>query len=338
MSTLVDAAGRVRFGLFAEPIQHVNHRDFVWTDPFGRPRGRLARHVGFKQFQFLGGLSEGLVFGCAVADLKWVATAFVYAYAPETRRLGAVSRQSLFARAARFDQHPESGTTTFAAGGTRIRMEAAPATRTRQLVVEDARIVIDAVFSEADPPLTPLCICTRAGVNGWVYARKTAGQRVTGTLRWDGRTHDLGALDVRGHHDWSAGYMRRQTFWNWGCLAGRTGDGRVVGLNVSCGVNETSFTENGFWLDGQLHKLDTVHFEYDRRDLLHPWRLTSFDGRLALDFQPENRHSERANVGLLATDFHQVVGRYRGRLDTAAGERVDVDGLLGYAEHHYTKW
>ena len=132
--------------------------------------------------------------------------------------------------------------------------------------------------------------------------------------------------------------MRRHTFWNWGCLAGRTADGRVVGLNVSCGVNETSFTENCFWIDGRLHKLDTVHFDYDRRNLLAPWRLTSFDGRLALDFAPESRHAERQNVGLLAADFHQLVGRSHGRLDTPAGERVAINGLLGYAEHHSARW
>jgi len=336
---LIDPAGRVRVGIFPEPVLEVNHRDFPLTDPFGRARGRLARHFAFKQFEFLGGLAEGLVFGCAVADLKWVGTAFVYCYEPATRRVGARSLRRLLARGVRFSQAPETGTTVFHAGRTRISMRASATPRERRLVVEGAGgIDIDAVFDEEEPPLTPLRICTPAGVAGWVYARKSAGQRVTGSVRWDGRRYDLGALDVRGHHDWSAGFMRRHTFWNWGCLAGRLADKRVVGLNVSCGVNETSFTENCFWLDGRLHKLDTVHFDYDRRDLLRPWRLTSFDGRMALAFEPESRHAERGNAGLVATDFHQLVGRYHGRLDTAAGERLAIDGLLGYAEHHYAKW
>src|SRR5262249_61243473 len=97
---------------------------------------------------------------------------------------------------------------------------------------------------------------------------------------------------------------------------------------------DRSSPENCVWLDGRLHKLDTVHFDYDRRDVLRPWRLTSFDGRLALEFQPESRHAERVNAGIVATDFHQLVGRYRGRLDTAAGEGVTIGGLPGYAGQH----
>src|SRR5262245_34304714 len=82
---LVDAAGEVRFGLFRMPIVRVNADDYRLTDPFGRPRGRLARRFAYKQFQFLGALSEDLVFGCAIADLRFVATAFVYAWDPRTR-------------------------------------------------------------------------------------------------------------------------------------------------------------------------------------------------------------------------------------------------------------
>ena len=132
--------------------------------------------------------------------------------------------------------------------------------------------------------------------------------------------------------------MRRETFWNWSCLAGCLADGRVVGLNAACGVNDTSFTENCFWLDGVLHKLDTVAFEYDRRDLLRPWRVRSFDGRLDLAFHPEAEHVERFNAWIVATNFRQLVGRYDGWLTTAGGERLRIERLLGYAEAQYALW
>ena len=119
---------------------------------------------------------------------------------------------------------------------------------------------------------------------------------------------------------------------------GRLADGRSVGMNVSCGVNETSFTENCFWVDGALHKVDTVAFAYDRRDLMRPWQLRSADGRVDLTFTPEGQHAERVNAWVVATDFHQLFGRYRGRLTTAAGAAVPIDGLLGYAESHYARW
>ena len=339
MNRLIDAAGDARLGIFAEPIDEVNYRDFELLSPFGKRVGRLRRHFAFNQFQFLGALSEQLVFGCAMADIKYVGTAFVYCYEPATRRFTEYSFQQPLARGMRFDQLPESGCSVFRTGGNRIEMSASTRPRHRRLVVElRSGVAIDAVFSEEDPALQPMFICTPAGATGWVYARKTAGHAVSGTLRWEGREFDLAAIGMRGHHDWSAGYMRRQTFWNWGCLAGRAADGRIVGMNVSCGVNETSFTENCFWLDGQLHKLDTVLFEYDRRDLMRPWRLTSFDGRLQLSFRPEGRHSENINAWVVASNFNQLVGRYDGWLQTAAGERIAISNMLGYAERHYAKW
>ena len=339
MHRLIDSAGDARFGIFTEPIDEVNYRDFELLSPFGKRVGRLRRHFAFNQFQFLGALSEQLVFGCAMADIKYVGTAFVYCYEPATRRFAEHSFQQPLARGMRFDQFPETGTSVFDAAGNRIEMTARTQPRQRRLVAElRSGVAIDAVFSEEDPPLQPMFICTPAGATGWVYARKTAGHALSGTLRWEGRTFDLAAIGARGHHDWSAGYMRRHTFWNWGCLAGRTADGRVAGMNVSCGVNETSFTENCFWIDGRLHKVDTVFFEYDRRDLMRPWRLSSFDGRLQLAFRPEGRHSESINAWIVASNFNQLVGRYDGWMETAAGERIAISNMLGYAETFAKLW
>jgi hypothetical protein len=337
-SRLVGADGAVRLGIFAEPIDVVNHGDFVFRDPFGKPRGRLARHFGYHQFQFLGGMSERLVFGCAIIDTRFVGTAFVYCYDPATRRRVERSVRRPLGIGIQCVDTPEVGTMTFGAGGARFAMHAGAAPRERRLEVAAGPIEIDAIFSEETPPMEPMRLCTRAGATGWVYARKTAGLGMRGTLRWDDATYDLGALDIYGHHDWSAGFMRSETFWNWGCLAGRAVDGRVAGLNVSCGVNETSVTENCFWVDGRLHKVDTVAFDYDQRDLMKPWRLGSADGRVDLAFTPEGMHVERLNALVLATNFHQLFGRFTGTLTTAAGERLAIASVLGFCEDHYAKW
>ena len=63
--------------------------------------------------------------------------------------------------------------------------------------------------------------------------------------------------DYQALIDWTAGYMRRHTYWNWTATACRLPDGRILGLNLSCGVNETSFTESYFLLDGQMTKVDS---------------------------------------------------------------------------------
>jgi uncharacterized protein DUF2804 len=337
-SRLVAADGTVRLGVFADAIDEVNHRDFVFRDPFGKPRGALARHFGFHQFQFLGGLSEQLVFGCAIVDTRWVASAFVYCYDPATRRRVEHSVKRPLGMGLACTDTPEVGTTAFAAGGARFAMHGDVAPRARRLEVVTDAIEIAAVFDEETPPMEPMRLCTRAGATGWVYARKTAGVTMRGSLRWDDARFDLGTLGIHGHHDWSGGFMRPETFWNWACLAGRVADGRIVGLNVSCGVNETSVTENCFWVDGRLHKVDTVAFDYDQGDLMRPWRVRSADGRVQLEFVPEGMHVERLNAILLASNFQQLFGRFTGTLTTAAGERIAIAGMLGFCEEHYAKW
>jgi hypothetical protein len=320
-------------------VTSVNYRDYRLTTPFGRPAGPWARYFHFTQFQFLGAVSEGLVACCAIADLRYVGTSFVYFYDPVSGELTEHSFRAPLAVGTRFDELPESGRASLRSRRAEIDMVAESAPARRHLKVRLANgDEIDASFDEAAPPQQPMRICTRAGATGWVFARKTAGMPVAGVVRWKGRTYDLAALGARGHCDWSAGYMRHETFWNWGCLVGTTADGRALGLNASCGVNETSFTENCFWIDGVLHKLDTVAFDYDRGDFYRPWHLRSFDGRLDLDFTPAASHAESGNALIVATNFNQMLGRYSGRLVTAAGETIVVERMLGYAEWHYAKW
>lgn len=336
---LIDAGGEVRLGIFDEPIGEVNYRDYALWSPLDRPRGSLARYFGFNQFQFLGGLSEHLVFGCAIADVKIAATAFLYFYEPATRRFAHYSFKTPLALGCRFDQRPEDGTAVFSSRGNRIEMGATSSPQRRHLRVSlAAGVRVDAVFDESAPRIAPMSICTRAGASGWVFARKTAGSRVSGTVEWEGRLLDLARLDVLGHNDWSAGYMRRETFWNWGCLAARLGDGRIAGMNISCGVNETSYTENCFWVDGALEKVAIAAFDYDRHDLMRPWTVRTGDGRVDLVFTPEGQHSERVDALVLASNFHQLFGRYDGRLVTAAGETLPIAAQPGYVERHYAKW
>jgi hypothetical protein len=227
----------------------------------------------------------------------------------------------------------------FTAGRTKIHASPGSRPGTRHLRADiPGKLWIDAELDEADPYTKPLRICTRAGAAGWVFARKTAGQRVRGVLQSKTGRVRLEAAGVLGHRDWSAGYMRRHTHWLWGCLAGRTEAGQVVGLNISCGVNETSFTENCFWIEGKQEKIDLVHFEFDRGDLMRPWRMVSADGRCELEFHPEARHRERVRLGILALNFHQLIGRYRGRLMDSAGRELRIRDQLGYAEWQYAKW
>ena len=172
-------------------------------------------------------------------------------------------------------------------------------------------------------------------MNGWVYAQKVAGVRCRGDVRSALGDHDLQALDAFAHHDWSAGYMRPETFWNWACLSGEA-DGLRVGLNLSCGVNETSFTENCYWLDGELLKVDSVRFDFDRDQPLRPWTIRSYDGQVAASRPTAcTGAAEPRSAGeQLQADLRlfQRCAAPRGRAE------VRIERLWGFVEDQYAKW
>ncbi len=339
-SQLVAPDGQVHLGLFPDTVAHVNGRDHDYRRPMGSPASRRARHFHYKQFQYFGLVSDELLIGCALADTAYLGLAFFYVFEPASGRLREYTWRSPRARALSMSATPLEGESRFEQNGVAIRLgygQTGDGERRKTLSVALKDLTLDAALVE---PLDyrPMSLCTRTGVNGWTYANKVAGVDVSGTLRDEGGERDLGALPgAGGHHDFSAGYMRRETFWNWACLSGRL-DGHRVGLNLSCGVNETSVNENCLWLDGELIKVEGTRFDYQRDDLQAPWRIRSRCGRVDLTFTPLGRHRERLNLGLFASNFHQLFGRFDGELRAADGAPLAVRGLHGFVEEQYAKW
>jgi len=335
---LVTARGLPQLGVFPAPVRLVNYMDYDYRTPMGRRVGRLEKRLRFHQFQYFGGMCPELMFGCAVADLGFAGVAFAYVYRPPTGGMRRYSFRVPLARGVTSSPSPLAGASSLATRGAFVEMAATESPRGRRLRVRlAAGLAIDAAYVEDDPPFEPMALCTRAGASGWVYAQKTAGVALAGSVRSDLGAWDLAAIDAHAHHDWSAGFMRRETSWRWATLSGRTAAGDRVGLNVSCGVNETSFTENCCWLNGRLVKVDLVALEFDRDDAAAPWTIRSRDGVVDLRFHPARCHAERLNLLLAATNFRHFLGRFEGTIQDG-GRAHAIRDVPGLAEDHYAKW
>lgn len=337
LSRLINASGQPRYGLFPDGVEEINYLDFDLRTVMDRPRSQLARRFGANQLQFISLLSPELIVGVAIVDLKLVSNAFVYLYAPATGQFDEFSFLQPLARGTTFESRPGSGRAVFEKGRNRISVDAASEPGVRHLRVELAGGTrVDARIDEASSQ-QPLSICTRAGYTGWVFTRKTAARGCSGSVSWRGQQHDLQQLGALAAVDWTTGFMRRETFWNWGSLSCCLPDGRRLGFNLAAGVNETGFTENGIWLDDQLIKVDMVDFQFDRAEPLTPWQLRSADGQIDLRFQPVGTRQEKLNALLLASNFKQHFGQYHGEL-RVAGETLTLDGAWGLVEDHYARW
>ena len=338
MEQLIQANGQPHYGIFPAAPTHINYRDFDFRSPLGRPLGRLAKWRRFHQFQYFGLISDQLIGGCALANLSLAGIGFVYLFHPASGRMIERQFKLPLSLGSRFSLQPNEGICELRQGGNLLRLENCAATQEKHLLVAlDDGTRIEARFSEASPAFAPMCICTPTATNGWVYAQKVAGVRCQGKVQSTLGEFDLAAIDAFAHHDWSAGYMRPETFWNWACLSGQAGAQRV-GLNLSCGVNETSFTENCYWLDGELIKVDSVRFAFDRQQPLQPWQMASYDGQVELNFTAHGLHEERMNLGIMASNFKQIFGRFNGVLRPVGRPAVAIENLWGFVEDQYVKW
>ncbi len=332
--------GSPRLGHFSDALRELNRDAFVYENPFGVTQSGLDKWIGCKDFQYFGGMSDTLIFGCALAHLRYLAVAFVYVYDIETRQLWSRSWRSPLGLGLTLADNPREGESHFRIPAlVNITMRYQDNPRQKSLLLKCKGLTIEARLDEQD--FQPMALCTRTGYSGWTYANKSAGQALHGFIDWQGKRLDLGRMKAYGHHDFSCGYMRRETWWNWACFSGEiqqgARQGQRVGLNISTGVNETGFSENCFWLNGQWYPLNGAQFDFNSKDPLQPWQVFADDKKLQLSFTPMGLHREKIQAGYIASHFRQVFGEFTGFINLN-GEAICLDGLKGFVEDQYIKW
>lgn len=334
---LIGPDGQPAYGRFSHPIADINYRDFDLRTPMGSPMHPKKRHSRFNQFQFVAIQAEPLFIGLAIVRLRFVSSAFLYLYDHEKGLWKQHRFIQPFSRGLRFGQAPNQDTVSFIQGQNRLTIRATrrPGVRQVKVALKDGTR-IRATIDESTHYM-PMSLCTRSGFNGWTYTQKANARVCQGEVQWQDRHYDLESLRALASIDWTGGFMRHETSWNWASLSARLPDQRKIGLNLSAGVNETGFNENTLWLDGVPTQMPQVHFQFDRSRPNAGWAITSADESVRLHFDPVIHYRDKTDALLLASNFRQHLGRFHGEIDLAH-ETVRIDNLWGLAEDHYAKW
>ena len=337
---LIDEDGQPSFGFFPDGIININHMDYDLRNAMDSKLGHLSKQFKFNQFQFVGICSPELIVGIAIVDLKFASNCFVYVYEPNTNSFEEFSFIQPFAIKTHIGLQPNNSEASFQKGVNKVSISATAIPRLRTVSVSlKSGFKVEAGIEESTN-FNPLAVCTRAGYTGWVYTQKSTARVCKGSVSWGeagDKKYDLESIGALASVDWGAGYMRRETSWNWGSLSCKLPDGRRLGFNLAAGVNETGFTENGLWLDGQLHKVDMIDFQFNRYDTNQAWILHSNDGIINLRFEPAGQRKEKMNLLFVASNFTQHFGRFYGEVKVS-GELINLEGAWGFAEDHYAKW
>ncbi|MCX8123990.1 MAG: DUF2804 domain-containing protein [Spirochaetes bacterium] len=188
-------------------------------------------------------------------------------------------------------------------------------------------------------PRDSIVMMTPIGKKRFYYNQKINCMPASGAFMLGGNEFGFNYNQALATLDWGRGVWEYKSFWNWASASWFLPDGTPFGLNLGKGFGDLSYaTENCFFINGHIHKLDKVEFNYDNTNFMKPWYFGSNDGRLGLTFTPFFERVAASNLLLIKSEVHQLFGIYSGFVVDSNGKKIDVQNIIGWAEEHHARW
>ena len=334
---LLDREGRLtQAGWARQPLLDCNLENARFYRLHALQRFRI------KRWDYYGLTTPTHYFSATLADLGYAGQVFAYVIEFVTGRYHEETLTIPFGRGMTLPRNSLEGESAFEDGRVRMIFRAGAGARQLSLAWPgfDRGKGLSAEVAMALPPEhDSMVIVIPIGRNRFYYNRKINALPAQGWVQYTGERFDIHPESCLGNLDWGRGVWEYRSFWVWASASGLLADGRTLGLNLGYGFGDTSAaTENALILGGRIHKLGQVDFAYTSGDFMRPWRMTSPDGRLDLQFVPFKERVARTNLAVIFSEVHQMFGRYQGRVRADDGEVVRLEGLVGFAEEHQARW
>jgi hypothetical protein len=191
------------------------------------------------------------------------------------------------------------------------------------------------------PPLEPESLVTnqpwRDSKKAFKYTRCSPWFCVEGMIQVGSSEIIFNRGNAWGVFDWYRCVRPKADICYWAAASGLC-DGRLLCFCVGySGTDSSQGTENGFFIDGKLHKLDQVTFHIPLSNWLSPWRFTSNDNRFEMTFHPHQERLDRKRLFLYNSTRRQVCGFFSGKIQLEDGSIVKFQHLTGFAERSKTR-
>ena len=169
----------------------------------------------------------------------------------------------------------------------------------------------------------------RGEKDAFLYSRRSPCYSAEGVIRFGTTEIVFIQGDGWGILDWTRGVRPRSDLGFWAAGCGQI-DGRQAGFSVGYNSADSSLgTDNAFFLDGKLHKLDRVSFHIPSGRNV-PWRFTSNDNRLEMIFTPHHERDENHQMFFYSLKRRQLFGSFSGRAvldDSSEFTFQDIKGI-----------
>jgi hypothetical protein len=331
-SPLLDDDGRLaQVGWARQPLLDCNLENAAFY------RLRPLQRFRIKRWDYYGVTLPDLYFSATIADLGYAGQVFIYAVDFNAATYHEETITIPLGRGIDLPRNSDAGTSRFE--GSRAALEFSSGGGRRAIHVEWADFAgrpLSARLSFTEPPESTAVVIP-IGDRRFYYNRKINCMPAEGELSIGGEVRDVDPSTSSGNLDWGRGVWAYRSFWVWASASGFVDGIRRFGLNMGFGFGDTSeATENTVLIDGLIHKLGKVDFEYDPSNFMRPWTMTS--NRVDLEFIPFLDRSATTHLLLIDSGVHQVFGRYAGTVTLDDGETVRINDLVGWAEEHHARW
>ena len=304
------------------------------------PRG-LFQRLRLKRWDYYAVTTPDLFLSITLAHLGYVGTVFAYVVDYGSDALHEETLLAPFGAGIELARNADSGSSHFDNGRARVAFEASDGERHVRFSWPgfDRKRGLEAdIVLRCGRDHESVVTATDMGGPRFFYTRKVNCMPGEGRITWGDRQVDLKPNTSLGTLDWGRGIWPYSTSWIWASASAFLESGRTLGMNMGSGFGDASAPDNALILGGRVHKLDQVTFAYDHARLMAPWRMTSPDGRVSLDFQPFKERVARTNLVVVKSEVHQIFGRYNGFVESDDGERVSVHDVIGFVEEHHARW
>jgi len=303
---------------------------------------RALQHFRIKRWDYYAVFTPRRFFSATIADLGYAGNIFVYSLDFASGELHEEGAVIPLGKGITLPRNSSEGETSFANDKMTLRFQALPGSR--RLFVDwpgfhAGRGIKAEIEMTCPPEHESMTIVIPIGQKRFYYNRKINCMPAGGSIRYGDWLEELRPDESLGSLDWGRGVWEYQSYWNWASASGFLADGRRVGLNLGKGFGDLSRAgENCVILDGRVHKLDQVAFDYTSGDYMRPWHFTDNAGRLDITLTPFKERIATTKLGVIDSEVHQMFGRYAGKAVLDSGEVIEIRNLVGFAEEHRARW
>jgi hypothetical protein len=304
-------------------------------------RWKALQRFRIKRWDYYGITTPTHFFSFTLADLGYAGQVFAYVVDFERREYHEETRTIPLARGLSLPCNSSLGMSSYDNGRIRVRFQVEDSCRLLSATWPGfwGKGLAAALRLRLQEDHESMVIVIPIAERRFYYNRKINCIPANGWVDLGEKRYLLKPQDCLGNLDWGRGVWEYRSHWVWASASGFLPGHRTAGLNLGYGFGDTSAaTENAFILDGHIHKLGCVDFNYSKVDYMKSWSMTSLDGRLQLEFKPILERVAKTNLLLIYSNVHQIFGHYFGSFTTSDGERVELDGLVGFAEEHHARW